>query len=78
MRQIGDIRCVFPKRRKNMSQIPPSYWQEPMPTAAAARNLYEKLGFVEVGRRRNYYEHPREDAVIMTRENFDHVEATES
>ena len=39
--------------------------------------LYEKLGFAEAGRRRNYYEHPREDAVIMTRENFADAEANE-
>lgn len=35
---------------------------------APAIALYERWGFAEVGRRRNYYEHPREDAVIMTRE----------
>lgn len=29
--------------------------------------LYGSRGFRSVGRRRNYYEHPREDAVIMTR-----------
>ena len=34
----------------------------------AARALYEKLGYVQAGVRRNYYEHPREDAIIMTRE----------
>jgi ribosomal-protein-alanine N-acetyltransferase len=28
--------------------------------------LYSKLGFRGNGRRRNYYEHPKEDAVIMT------------
>ena len=33
---------------------------------AAARALYASLGYQEAGRRRNYYEHPREDAVIMT------------
>ncbi len=27
--------------------------------------LYEKHGFSQVGRRKNYYEKPREDAVIM-------------
>ncbi len=27
--------------------------------------LYEKQGFVEVGRRKNYYQKPREDAVLM-------------
>lgn len=30
--------------------------------------LYGKLGFRGVGRRKNYYEHPQEDAIIMTRE----------
>lgn len=30
--------------------------------------LYEKLGFKEVGRRRNYYRNPREDALIMRKE----------
>ncbi len=28
--------------------------------------LYRKHGFVEVGRRKNYYEKPREDAILMT------------
>ena len=30
-----------------------------------AQRLYEKLGFTEVGRRRNYYRAPREDALIL-------------
>jgi ribosomal-protein-alanine N-acetyltransferase len=30
-----------------------------------ARRLYERLGFVEVGRRPGYYENPAEDAVLM-------------
>ena len=30
--------------------------------------LYEKHGFIPVGRRRNYYETPREDALLMTLE----------
>lgn len=29
--------------------------------------LYEKHGFVSVGLRKNYYERPREDALIMTK-----------
>lgn len=32
---------------------------------AAALHLYEKLGFERVGIRRNFYEKPKEDAVIM-------------
>ena len=30
--------------------------------------LYEKFGFQQAGLRPGYYQHPREDAVIMTRE----------
>ena len=32
---------------------------------AGAIALYEKLGFTEVGRRKNYYRNPREDALIL-------------
>ena len=34
---------------------------------AAARSLYRKNGFLEIGVRRNYYEKPRENAVLMRR-----------
>ena len=30
--------------------------------------LYEKLGFVQVGRRPNYYRNPKEDALILRKE----------
>lgn len=30
-----------------------------------AKALYEKLGFVQVGRRPNYYRNPKEDALIL-------------
>ena len=33
--------------------------------------LYGSRGFRGVGRRKNYYEHPKEDAIIMTKE-FEH------
>lgn len=33
-----------------------------------AKSLYGKLGFVLVGRRKNYYFHPREDADILRKE----------
>ena len=41
---------------------------------APAIALYRKHGFQEAGRRKNYYQQPREDAIIMTRE-FEHHEA---
>lgn len=31
----------------------------------AAINLYQKFGFGEAGRRKNYYRHPQEDALIL-------------
>ncbi len=34
----------------------------------AARSLYEKKGFFIVGTRKNYYEKPVEDAILMQRE----------
>lgn len=33
----------------------------------AARALYEKYGFTVDGKRRGFYSHPREDAVLMSR-----------
>lgn len=32
----------------------------------AARGLYEKLGFVPVGKRKDYYKYPTDDAVLYT------------
>ena len=41
----------------------------------AAILLYGSRGFRGMGRRKNYYEHPREDAIIMTKE-FTHGNET--
>ena len=38
---------------------------------APAITLYEKHGFAVVGRRKNYYDAPKEDAILMTLE-FEH------
>ena len=45
---------------------------------APALALYEKLGYRRMGLRKNYYEHPKEDVVIMTREYTNAAEITES
>ena len=42
---------------------------------ARARQLYDSRGFVEVGKRRNYYRRPTEDAVILRRTEADVVKA---
>ncbi len=40
---------------------------EVRPSNEAAVSLYKKNGFREAGRRRDYYENPREDALLLTR-----------
>lgn len=35
---------------------------------APACGLYDSMGFTQVGRRKNYYQAPREDALILKRE----------
>lgn len=42
-------------------------WLEVRPSNAAARALYERAGFTEVGLRRRYYDRPVEDAIVMRR-----------
>ena len=42
---------------------------------APAIALYEKHGFVAVGRRKNYYDAPKEDAILMTLEFENGTEA---
>lgn len=41
---------------------------EVRPSNTAAVALYEKHGFREAGRRKDYYEDPKEDALLLTRE----------
>ena len=41
---------------------------EVRPSNTAAVALYEKHGFREDGRRKDYYENPKEDALLLTRE----------
>jgi ribosomal-protein-alanine N-acetyltransferase len=43
----------------------------------AAKNLYMKHGFAQVGRRKNYYDHPKEDAILMTRTFGETTEGSE-
>lgn len=38
---------------------------EVRPSNTGAVSLYKKLGYQEIGRRKNYYLNPREDAIIM-------------
>jgi len=47
---------------KGISRI----WLEVRVSGSTARKLYEEFGFLEIGRRKDYYTDPREDAIIMS------------
>ena len=63
-----DVFCRFGQERLAFLTL------EVRASNAAAIALYRKFGFEEAGRRRDYYQRPREDAIIMTRE-FGHGSA---
>lgn len=44
-----------------------SVFLEARSSNTAAQQLYKKLGFVQAGRRRDYYQNPREDALLYLR-----------
>lgn len=50
-------------RKRGVREI----YLEVRPSNEVARRLYERFGFVPVGRRRNYYQAPVEDAIVMRR-----------
>jgi ribosomal-protein-alanine N-acetyltransferase len=50
---------------KGRSEGAEKIWLEVRLSNHVARGLYEKAGFMEVGRRKAYYSNGREDAVVM-------------
>ena len=52
LKNIGSTSLTLEVRASNMPAI----------------GLYEKMGFLEAGRRKNYYRNPREDALILRKE----------
>ena len=62
--QIIDVFCKF-SQGNHLAFLT----LEVRPSNTAAIELYRSFGFEEVGRRKNYYDLPKEDALILTR-NF--------
>ncbi len=53
--------CVITCKARGVTRI----LLEARESNAPALNFYKKMGFMEIGRRKNYYKEPCEDAVIM-------------
>ena len=51
-----------------LSDRPERIFLEVRASNQVARDLYEKHGFLPVGQRKNYYQNPVEDAILMARE----------
>ncbi len=56
-------RTVEEARRRGIRTL----YLEVRESNAAARRMYDRAGFHEIGRRRAYYSQPREDACVMSR-----------
>jgi [ribosomal protein S18]-alanine N-acetyltransferase len=64
--RVGD-RLVAEVIRRAEARGAREVFLEVRPSNAPARRLYERYGFVQVGRRRNYYQDPVEDALVLRR-----------
>jgi ribosomal protein S18 acetylase RimI-like enzyme len=60
-RHLGLATCLL----QNEIRSGAIYFLEVRESNAAARALYVKLGFVEIGRREDYYGNPTETAIVM-------------
>ncbi len=54
---------------KNLTEITCPIFLEVRESNASARSLYQKSGFKEVGKRKDYYHDPVENAIVMVRED---------
>jgi len=68
-RRMGIGECLVEELIKRlMEQKVTCLTLEVRASNAPAISLYTKMGFVQVGRRPNYYYHPKEDALILRKE----------
>ena len=65
-RRLGLAKRLWNAVREMMQGVCTVCYLEVRESNQAARRLYERCGFREVAVRKNYYERPREDAVLMT------------
>ena len=67
-RRLGIAETLMKEMEKRgMSKNVVTYFLEVRKSNEAAVNLYKKMGYVQIGVRKNFYEKPMEDALVMSK-----------
>ena len=67
-RRLGIAETLMKEMEKRgMSKNVVTYFLEVRKSNEAAVNLYKKMGYVQIGVRKNFYEKPVEDALVMSK-----------
>ena len=67
-RRLGIAEALMKEMEKRgMSKNVVTYFLEVRKSNKAAVNLYKKMGYVQIGVRKNFYEKPVEDALVMSK-----------
>ncbi|MGN0319564.1 MAG: ribosomal protein S18-alanine N-acetyltransferase, partial [Lachnospira sp.] len=67
-RRLGIAEALMKEMEKRgMSKNVVTYFLEVRKSNEAAVNLYKKMGYVQIGVRKNFYEKPVEDALVMSK-----------
>ena len=67
-RRLGIAETLMKEMEKRgMSKNVVTYFLEGRKSNKAAVNLYKKMGYVQIGVRKNFYEKPVEDALVMSK-----------
>ena len=67
-RRLGIAETLMKEMEKRgMSKNVVTYFLEVRKSNKAAVNLYKKMGYVQIGVRKNFYEKPVEDALVMSK-----------
>lgn len=68
LRRLGIAEALMKEMEKRgMSKNVVTYFLEVRKSNEAAVNLYKKMGYVQIGVRKNFYEKPVEDALVMSK-----------
>jgi tRNA threonylcarbamoyladenosine biosynthesis protein TsaB len=61
-KRLGVGRCLMDKAASTPGEV---LFLEVRESNVTARDFYKALGFIEIGRRANYYNYPKESGIVM-------------